>query len=88
VTEGDRKVLQEAKAENQEKKRRRREAKVRELAAATLAASQALGNELYNVIYADPPWRFEVYDIDSGSDRNADNHYPTMETPDIAALNV
>ena len=88
VTEGDRKVLQAAKAENQERKRRHHEAKVKELAAATLAASQALGSELYNVIYADPPWRFEVYDIDSGSDRNADNHYPTMLTADIAALKV
>ena len=86
VTEGDRKVLQAAKAEDQEKKRRRREAKVKELAAATRAASKELGTKLYNVLYVDPPWRFEVYDVDSGSDRNADNHYPTMLTADIAAV--
>ena len=88
VTEGDKEVLQAAKAEAQEKKRRHREAKEKELGAATRAASKALGAKLYNVIYADPPWRFEVYDIDSGSDRNADNHYPTMLTADIAALKV
>ena len=81
-------MLQAAKAEAQEKKRRHREAKEKELGAATRAASKALGAKLYNVIYADPPWRFEVYDIDSGSDRNADNHYPTMLTADIAALKV
>ena len=88
VTEGDRKILQAAKAEDQEKKRRHREAKVKELAAATVAASKALGHKVYGVLYADPPWRFEVYDVDSGSDRNADNHYPTMLTADIAAIKV
>jgi hypothetical protein len=30
------------------------------------------------VIYADPPWRFEPYSRDTGMDRAADNHYPTM----------
>jgi N6-adenosine-specific RNA methylase IME4 len=88
VTDGDRKVLQAAKAEGQEKKRRAREAKVKELGTATRAAAKALGAKVYNVIYADPPWRFKVYDVDSGSDRNANNHYPTMLTEDIAAIKV
>ena len=88
VTEGDRKVLQAAKAEDQEKKRRRREAKVKDLAAATRAASQARGSKLYNVIYADPPWRFAAYSEDSGNDRIPGNHYPTMKTTDIVAMKV
>ena len=29
-------------------------------------------------IHADPPWRFEPYSRDTGLDRAADNHYPTM----------
>ena len=37
---------------------------------------------------ADPPWRFEVYSEETGMDRAADNHYPTLPTPDICALQV
>jgi N6-adenosine-specific RNA methylase IME4 len=48
------------------------------LAAETERASAELGTKLYSVIYADPPWRFEPYSRDSGMDRAADNHYPTL----------
>jgi N6-adenosine-specific RNA methylase IME4 len=68
--------------------RLRREAREQELAAATEAASAALGKKLYGVIYADPPWRFEVYDADSGLNQAAEAHYPCMGTADIAALPV
>jgi N6-adenosine-specific RNA methylase IME4 len=57
-----------------------------DLAAATLAASQRVGTQLYGVIYADPPWRFEPYSRDTGMDRAADNHYPTITLSDIKAL--
>jgi N6-adenosine-specific RNA methylase IME4 len=40
------------------------------------------------VIYADAPWRFESYSRETGLDRAADNHYPTMTTAEIAALQV
>lgn len=40
----------------------------------------------YGVIYADPPWRFAPYSENTGMDRAADNHYPTMDTAAIAAL--
>ena len=61
------------KAKQQEKAERRatREA---ELAARIIA----LPDKKYGVIYADPPWRFEPYSRDTGMDRAADNHYPTM----------
>jgi N6-adenosine-specific RNA methylase IME4 len=42
----------------------------------------------YRVIYADPPWRFEPYSRDTGMDRAADNHYPTMTLEQIKALKV
>jgi N6-adenosine-specific RNA methylase IME4 len=42
----------------------------------------------YPIIYADPPWKFEVYDSSSGLDSAAAAHYPTMETEDICALPV
>ena len=71
-----------------EVKRTRRAAKERELAAKTKAAASKLGAKLYGVIYADPPWRFEPYSRDTGMDRAADNHYPTLTVSEIAALKV
>jgi N6-adenosine-specific RNA methylase IME4 len=69
-------------------KRLKRMAKVKELGAATRVASKALGAKLYNVIYADPPWRFESYSEDTGNDRIPGNHYPTQPTDEIAAIKV
>lgn len=39
----------------------------------------------YNVILADPPWRYEFSET---SGRKVENHYPTMELDEIAALEV
>ena len=41
----------------------------------------------YEVIYADPPWRFRVHS-EKGKGRSAENHYPTMKLEDICALPV
>lgn len=43
--------------------------------------------KLFNVIYADPPWHFQVYS-QKGAGRCAENHYPTMKIQDIAALPI
>lgn len=40
-------------------------------------------NELYDVIYADPPWR---YDFSLTKSRMVENHYPTMTTDEICKL--
>jgi N6-adenosine-specific RNA methylase IME4 len=48
----------------------------------------AFPDRRYGVIYADPPWRFEVYSRDSGMDRSAENHYPTMTPEEIMAVPV
>jgi ParB-like chromosome segregation protein Spo0J len=69
-----------AKTEAKKVIRQEREAK---LGAKTVAASKALGRSLYGVIYADPPWRFEVRS-ERGMDRAADNHYPTMIFDELA----
>ena len=58
------------------------------LAEATEKASKAMGTKLYSVIYADPPWRFEPYSRDTGMDRAADNHYPTMTIENLLAMKV
>jgi N6-adenosine-specific RNA methylase IME4/ParB-like chromosome segregation protein Spo0J len=42
----------------------------------------------FGVVYADPPWRFEVYSRDTGLDRDASNHYPVMTREKIRALDV
>jgi N6-adenosine-specific RNA methylase IME4 len=42
----------------------------------------------YGVIYADPPWKFEVYSEDTGLGRVAEAHYSTMAVEDIAAIPV
>jgi N6-adenosine-specific RNA methylase IME4 len=65
-------------------KKHRRAARERDLG----AKQRTLPNQLYGVIYADPPWRFTSYSTETGMDRAADNHYPTMDVEGIAALAV
>jgi len=60
-------------------KKERRDQRERELA----TVQTALPDKRYGVIYADPEWRFEVYNRDTGMDRAADNHYPTSTTDEI-----
>ena len=48
----------------------------------------ALPQRAYGVIYADPPWRFTPFSNETGMDRAADNHYPTMEITEITQLAV
>lgn len=69
---------------NAELKAERRAERERSLA----ARQRAMPMLLYGVIYGDPPWRFEPFSRDTGLDRAADNHYPTMELGDIKALQV
>jgi len=66
----------------------RREQREIDQAAATEAASKQIGSTLYGVIYADPPWRFDPRSRKTGLDRAADNHYGTMATDDICAIEV
>ena len=68
-------------------RRLRREARERELAAATESAARALGKKLYAVIYADPPWKFIPY-ADSWDGRLADDHYPCLPTDAIKTLTI
>ena len=56
---------------------------------AKLAAKQkALPDKRYNVIYEDPAWRFEPRSRETGLDRAADNHYPTMSLDELRKLPV
>lgn len=65
-----------------------------ELRAAIRDARQKAANEqgpldlpdgVYDLIYADPPWR---YDFPVTASREIENQYPTLTMPEIAALDV
>lgn len=40
----------------------------------------------YPVYYADPPWQFAVRSEETGREKSAENHYPTMPTEALAEL--
>lgn len=42
----------------------------------------------FNVILADPPWDFRVWNKDTGNGRSASKHYQTMSINDLCALPV
>ena len=42
----------------------------------------------YDIIYADPPWRFNVWSRKTGLERSADSHYQTMTKADIENLPI
>lgn len=42
----------------------------------------------YSIIYADPPWRYNVWSRDTGLGRSADSHYQTMTKADIENLPI
>jgi N6-adenosine-specific RNA methylase IME4 len=41
----------------------------------------------FPLIYADPPWKFEVYS-EKGLDRTADQHYPTLSDAEIIGFHI
>jgi N6-adenosine-specific RNA methylase IME4 len=84
ATEGDKAIIREARATQQKEKRARRDQREADLG----AKQSALPDRRYGVIYADPPWKFAPYSGQTGMDRAADNHYPTMTLENIKALAV
>ena len=81
-------VARAKKLEQHADKRQARDDRERQLAERTVAASKQLGAQLYGVLLVDPPWRFEPWSRETGMDRAADNHYPTMTIDEIKALAV
>lgn len=45
-------------------------------------------NKKYNIIYADPPWQYQVWSMDTGLGRSAESHYKTMKKEDIQKLPI
>lgn len=67
-------TVQQLRIRKQQVRRAEREA---DLGAKLIA--QADATKVYGVLYADPPWRLEPYSRETGLNRAADNHYPTMD---------
>jgi N6-adenosine-specific RNA methylase IME4 len=87
VARGAKEILEAAKAiraDQYHAKRAARLAKIIEISNANAPLPQ---DRKYPIILADPAWHFEVYD-DSGMQRAAQAHYPTMELGDICKLPV
>jgi N6-adenosine-specific RNA methylase IME4 len=59
-----------------------------DLAGKIHASALAGGVRQYGVIYADPPWQYQPWSRETGMDRSADNHYPTMTLDELAALDL
>ena len=49
---------------------------------------QALPQSKFGIIYADPPWHFEVWSEERGVEKSAQNQYPTLTVEEICALPV
>jgi N6-adenosine-specific RNA methylase IME4 len=88
VARGEKEILEAAKAVRARKAEARREARIektREIARAN--AALPVGDRKYSVIYADPPWSYEIRN-GAGTDRAVENHYPTMALEELEALPV
>jgi N6-adenosine-specific RNA methylase IME4 len=79
-----RRTVAAARTTTAAEKRDRRAERERDLAKKQVA----MPTQQFGVIYADPPWRFEPYSRDTGMERAADNHYPTMTVEELIALKV
>jgi N6-adenosine-specific RNA methylase IME4 len=70
-------------------KKYHRDTRAREMAEKTVAANQQRekSDQLFNVIYADPNWKFQTRS-ENGMDRAADNHYECTNVAEIKAMKV
>src|SRR5262245_6713940 len=88
VARGEREKLRAAQDIRARKAEIRRGERIERLAATCNQSTPFPSYRRYAVLYADPPWHFEVYNEESGVDRAAGNHYPTMSLDQICALPV
>ena len=88
VARGEREILRAAQEIRAKRVEVRRAERTERLAATCNQNSPLPNDRRYAVLYADPPWHFEVYNEESGVERAAGNHYPTMSLEEICALPV
>jgi N6-adenosine-specific RNA methylase IME4 len=88
VARGEREILEKAKQIRAEKAEARRAERLEQLIGISNNNAPLPQDRKYPVIYADPPWPFEVYNEESGSERVATNHYPAMPLEEICRLAI
>jgi N6-adenosine-specific RNA methylase IME4 len=88
VARGEREILRAAQDIRARKAEIRRSERIKRLAATCNQNTPFPSDRRYAVLYADPPWHFEVYNEESGVERAAGNHYSTMSLDEISALPI
>jgi N6-adenosine-specific RNA methylase IME4 len=88
VARGEREILEAAKRIRGARAEVRRAERVARILTISGGNSPLPQDQKYPVILADPPWHFEVYNEDSGIERAAANHYPTMSLAEICELSI
>jgi N6-adenosine-specific RNA methylase IME4 len=88
VAQGEREILRAAQDIRARKAEIRRSERIKRLAATCNQNTPFPSDRRYAVLYADPPWHFEVYNEESGVERAAGNHYSTMSLDEISALPI
>jgi N6-adenosine-specific RNA methylase IME4 len=78
-----------AKAARTEISRHNRDERLEEIVRAGGTASPALiKGRKFSLLYADPPWQFDVWSRETGLEKCPDQHYPTMTVEEICALPI
>ena len=88
VARGEREILRAAQDIRARKAEIRRAERIERLAATCNQSAPFPSDRRYAVLYADPPWHFNVYNEESGIESAAGNHYSTMSLEEICALPV
>jgi N6-adenosine-specific RNA methylase IME4 len=88
VAQGEREILRAAQDIRARKAEIRRSERIKRLAATCNQNTPFPSDRRYAVLYADPPWHFEVYNEESGVERAAGNHYSTMSLDEISTLPI
>lgn len=88
VARGEREILRAAQDIRARKAEIRRAERIERLAATCNQSTPFPSDRRYAVLYADPPWRFNVYNEECGIERAAGNHYSTMPLDEICALPI
>jgi len=88
VAQGPREILEAAKRMRGERAQTRRVERIARMVEISNANAPLPQDRKYPIILADPPWRFEVYERETGLDNAPEAHYPTMELAEICSLPI
>jgi N6-adenosine-specific RNA methylase IME4 len=87
VAKGEKEILEKAKAIRAKKAEARRAERMKKINEASRKTAPLQSERRYPIIYADPPWKFQVHS-GAGNDDAADQHYPAMPTEEICAMPI